>query len=318
MRKRTVEAPPASARLAAVRILDRLPPVLGASLSCIFGGSAAVATRYVIGESDATTLAFLRHAGCGLILAAIAWATLGRRFRIARADILPVVGLALLQFAIYGWLFIAALAYAPAARVSLIMTTMPLVTLGFSAWAGRERVTAAKLLAGLIALAGVAVTLGDRSVAVGPEVWKGDALIGTAVIVGAVYATLSGRYLQRNPSLAVAAISILIGAAALVPVLALQGGLAGIASISTGGWVAVLWLMGPAGVLPFYLWIWALEHASPARVVIAIALNPIAAAVLGALVVSEPISTSLLIGLVCVVAGISLAQWPARREPARP
>ncbi len=299
-----------------MKILDRLPPVLGASLSCIFGGSAAVATRYVIGESDATTIAFLRHAGCGLILAAIAWATLGRRFRIARADLLPVIGLALLQFAIYGWLFIAALSYAPAARVSLIMTTMPIATLALSAWLGRERITVPKLVAGLIALAGVAVTLGDRSVTVGPEVWKGDLLIGLSVLVGAVYATLSGRYLRRNPSIAVASISILIGAAALLPVMIAQAGLGGMNGISLGGWVAVAWLMGPAGVLPFYLWIWALEHASPGRVVIAIALNPISAAVFGALVVGEAVSANLLVGLVCVVAGISLAQWPVRAPAA--
>src|SRR5438105_1418083 len=66
------------------KLLARLPPVVGASLSTAFGGTAAIATRYVIGESDAVALAFLRHFGCGLLVAGLAWASLGRRARIAR------------------------------------------------------------------------------------------------------------------------------------------------------------------------------------------------------------------------------------------
>src|SRR5690242_15461893 len=123
------------------KLLARLPPVVGASLSTAFGGTAAIATRYVIGESDAVALAFLRHFGCGLLVAGLAWATLGRRARIARADLLPITGLALLQFALYGWLFTAAFAYVPAARAALVMTLMPLVTLVLASAVGRERLT---------------------------------------------------------------------------------------------------------------------------------------------------------------------------------
>src|SRR5437762_1048960 len=129
------------------KLLARLPPVVGASLATAFGGTAVIATRYVIGETDAVALAFLRHLGCGLMAAAVA--------------------------------------------------------------------------------------------------------------VGAIYATAAGPYLRRSPSLAVAAYSILLGAAALLVAVVWRGDFAHLVSFSPTGWLAVLWLAGPAGVLPFYLWVWA-------------------------------------------------------------
>ncbi len=295
------------------KLLARLPPVVGASLSTAFGGTAAIATRYAIGETDAVALAFLRHLGCGLLVAGLAWATLGRRLRIARADLLPITALALLQFAVYGWLFTASLAYAPAARVALVMTMMPLATLVLAAAVGRERFTIAKVAACALATAGVAIALGDGAgEGGGSEVWKGDALMGGAVICGAIYATASGPYLRRSPSLAVAAYSILLGAAALFAAVVWRGDFAHLVSFSPSGWVAVLWLAGPAGVLPFYLWLWAFERTTPARVTITIALNPITAGVFGALLLGEPVGWRLLAGLVLIVGAIALAYRPFR------
>jgi drug/metabolite transporter (DMT)-like permease len=293
------------------KLLARLPPVVGASLATAFGGTAVIATRYVVGETDAVALAFLRHLGCGLLVAALAWASLGRRARIARADLWPITLLALLQFAVYGWLFTASLAYAPAARAALVMTSMPLATLVLAAAVGRERFTVAKVAACVLATAGVAIALGDGAGG-GDEVWKGDALMAAAVVVGAIYATAAGPYLRRSPSLAVAAYSILLGAAALFVAVAWRGDFAHLVSFSPTGWLAVLWLAGPAGVLPFYLWVWAFERTTPARVTITIALNPITAGILGALVLGEPVSWRLLAGLVLIVAGIALAFRPLR------
>jgi drug/metabolite transporter (DMT)-like permease len=299
------------------KLLARLPPVVGASLATSFGGTAVIATRYVVGQSDSVALAFLRHFGCGLLVAALAWVSLGRRARIARADLLPITLLGLLQFALYGWLFTASLAYAPAARAALVMTSMPLATLLLATAVGRERFSLVKIAACALATAGVAIALGDAAGG-GEEVWKGDALMGAAVVVGAIYATASGPYLKRSPSLAVAAYQILLGAAVLFLAVAWRGDFAHLASFTPHGWGAVLWLAGPAGVLPFYLWLWAFERTTPARVTITIALNPITAGILGALVLGEPVTWRLLAGLACIVAGIALAFRPLRflREAA--
>ncbi len=48
------------------------------------------------------------------------------------------------------------------------------------------------------------------------------------------------------------------------------------------------------GVVSFYLWIWALERTTPSSVAVTITINPFAAAVLGALILDEPITLHML------------------------
>ena len=63
---------------------------------------------------------------------------------------------------------------------------------------------------------------------------------------------------------------------------------------------------------------WALEHTVPSRVSIAVTLNPIAAALFGALLLAEPLTGRLAAGLIAVVAGLALVNWPSRPAVAVP
>lgn len=275
------------------------------------GGTAAVAARMALPDSDPIAVAFLRHVGVGLILAGLAWGPRGSRRGIARADLLPIAALGLLQFTIYGALFVWAFNYVTAARGALVLATMPLAALVIGAALGRESPTTLKVVGCATALAGVAIALLDRASG-GPEAWKGDLIMAMSVLTGAFYAVVSQPYIRRNPSLPVAAFAILVGAAGLFALVVAAGSLANLWSFGVGGWLAVLWLVGPAGVIPFYLWNWALERAPPSRVTIAITLNPLAAAAFGAAVLGEAVTANLLAGLIAVVAGIALANRQTR------
>ena len=57
----------------------------------------------------------------------------------------------------------------------------------------------------------------------------------------------------------------------------------------------------------FILWATALERATPTRVANTMTVNPIAAALLAALLMGEPITIDLVFGLIAVFAGIWLA-----------
>jgi drug/metabolite transporter (DMT)-like permease len=62
----------------------------------------------------------------------------------------------------------------------------------------------------------------------------------------------------------------------------------------------------------FYSWIWALERISPARVAVTVSLNPVAAALLATVLLSEPITPNLIVGLIAVFSGIWIATTAAR------
>ncbi len=76
---------------------------------------------------------------------------------------------------------------------------------------------------------------------------------------------------------------------------------------SGAGWVAALYLAAGGGALAFFLWVFALQHASPTRVANTMTINPLVAGVLAAVLLSEPFTLNLAIGLLAVFAGIWIA-----------
>jgi len=77
-----------------------------------------------------------------------------------------------------------------------------------------------------------------------------------------------------------------------------------------GGWLAVGFIGINSGI-GYYLWLWALNHTTPTKVTVFLALSPITATALGALWLEETISTTFLIGLSCVALGL----WLAHKQP---
>jgi drug/metabolite transporter (DMT)-like permease len=287
-----------------------LVPMLAAALAAILGGSAAVATRYVLPESDGLSVAFLRTAGSTVLVFVIALATVRLRYQLK--DLPIVIGLGLMQFTGFAFLFHAAFQYVPAARGALVLSTMPILTLILAVIVGREKLTAAKLLGGLLALGGVAIALGDRAAASGPDVWKGDALMFAGAALGAVYNVIAGLMLRTYNAVALTTLQVSVGASALFLIVCVRGDFSGITNISTPGWVAMFYLMTLGGIVPSLLWNWSLGRTAPSRAAITVTINPIFATALAALLLSEPITTRIFIGLIGVVAGIVLANWPAR------
>jgi drug/metabolite transporter (DMT)-like permease len=292
-------------------------PTLAACLACVLGGVAIVATRVAVAEAEPLAVAMLRYAIAAAIMIPIAFAVRGN-LRVRAQGLGPVLALGALQFGLFGYFFTASLEYVPAARAAMVLATMPILTLLFSALLGRERLAVTKALGAILACGGVSLALGDRGLVVGDEAWKGDALMFGAAVIGSLYNVMTGMYARHLPAVTMCAIQLPVGAAALFVALVASGEIGSIAALDTRGWVAIVFLATIGGAASFYTWIWALERIAPSRVAVTIALNPITAALLGAVVLGEPLTTKLLLGLVGVVAGITLTNWPARAAAIKP
>lgn len=283
--------------------------VLAAALSASIGGSAVVATRLAVPESNALTVTFLRFLGASLVMLAF---TLPRaKIRIDWRDLPPVAGLALVQFALFAWFFSASLQYIPAARGALVLSTQPLITLALAALLKRERFTMAKAAGGVVALLGVAFALGDRVSVPGADTTRGDLLMLGAAVTGSIYNVTSGVYLRKYPSLVLCSVMLPIGAFALLAAIVVGGDWSGFLTFSWRGWLAIAYLMTIGGAVTFFLWIWALEHTTPSRVAITVTMNPVSAVILGSIILSEPVTWRLLLGLAAIILGITLANWAA-------
>lgn len=290
---------------------------LAAVAASILGGSAIVATRLAVDMGDPLAFAVLRYVGAGAVILIVALVLLRGRLGLTMSGLGPVLALGLLQFGLFGWLFTAALAYVPAARGALVLATMPILTLALAALLGRERITVLTGIGATVAFAGVTLALGDRTLAMGPEVWKGDTLMFAAALVGSTYNVLTGFYSSRFRPLTMTAVQIPAGGAALFAALAVQGDFSGLTQLTPAGWIAAAYVMTFGGAGSFFLWIWALERIAPSRVAVTVTLNPVSAALLGAAVLGEAITWGVLAGLVGVVVGIVLVNRPSRLSGQR-
>jgi drug/metabolite transporter (DMT)-like permease len=278
-----------------------------AILSCSFGAGAAVATRYLIASADPFTLAALR---CGGALCLLPLVLLLRVRWPPRADWPAVAGLGLMFFAVFFVFYNVALAFTTVARGTLALSTLPLMTMVAGALLGVEPLTARKSIGVSIAMLGVAAALAAGLAAAPAGAWRGDLIMCGATLCMALYNVWSRPFIDRSSALGFLTAGMGVGAAALVLVSGYSGGMALIARFSQAEWWAAVYLAAGGGALAFLLWVYALQFASPTRVANTMTVNPIVAGFAAALLLDEPITLNLLVGLVAVFAGIWIATAP--------
>lgn len=273
-----------------------------AIVSTSIGGSAAAITRYLVGAADPITLAILRWDIGVLVVLPVAIAL---RVRWPRGrDLAAVAVLGVFFFALFFILYNIAIGFTTAARASLALSTLPLQTMLAGAALRVETLTWRKTIGVGVAMAGVFGALASDVSSAPPGAWRGEAIMTGAVFCMALYNVFSRPFIQRSSALGFLAVGM--GAGALV--LLIAGGLSGSFEVLRGftpaAWIAGLYLGVAGGALAFILWVVALQHASPTRVANTMTVSPIAAACLAALLIGEPITLNLVVGLIAVFAGI--------------
>ena len=78
--------------------------------------------------------------------------------------------------------------------------------------------------------------------------------------------------------------------------------------------IAIGYMALVATPVALLLWIFALNRATPTRVASTMAMHPVGASILAAIIVGEPIGLNLGLGVIAVLAGI----WIATREGRPP
>jgi drug/metabolite transporter (DMT)-like permease len=284
--------------------------VLIAIVSSSLGGTAAAVTRYLVGNADPVTLAILRW-GIGFLCVLPAALILKVKWP-QRADWPGVALLGLCFFGLFFVLYNIAVSYTTAARASLALSTLPLQTMLVAALLGIEPLTARKSAGVGIAVLGVFAALASGLAAAPAGAWRGELIMTGAVLCMAFYNVWSRPFMRRSSALGFLTVGMGSGAAALVLFGLLSGRTAVLASFGTAQWIAGIYLGVGGGALAFILWVLALQRATPTRVANTMTVNPIAAALLATVLVDEPITLSLVAGLVAVFAGIWIATTETR------
>lgn len=284
--------------------------ILAAILSSAIGGVSTAATRFAIGGTDPITLAALRF---GLGFACLLPVTLALRSQWPqRKDLMGVVLLGVLFFAIFQSTFNLSLRYTTAARGALALSTLPLLTMVVAALLRVEPLTARKTIGVLVAIVGVAVALIAGLSAAPAGAWRGDLIMVAGSVCMALYNVWSRPFIARSSPLTFVTLGMGSGAACVAMAAWMTGGLSASAGFDLPQWTAIFYLGSVGAALTFFLWVFALERTTPTRVASAITINPITASLVAAVLIGEPIGANVLLGILGVGAGIWIASTERR------
>ncbi len=281
--------------------------------SSAMGGMAAAVTRFSVATIDPVLVTVFRFGiGC-LLLLPVAFMM---RVRWPRGlDVLATAALGVLFYGAFFVVYAQALTITTAARGSLGVATLPVLTMLVAAALGREHLTARKSIGVLVALAGVAMSLITdlRSAPVGA--WRGDLMMIAAMLSMSLYTIYSRPLMGRSSALGYACIGMAAGSLLNISFAAAGNAWAVLQAMGAAQWAAVLFLGVVPGAIGFFLWVHALQRTTPTRVATTITISPICAGALAVFLLSEPFGIGLLLGAIAVAAGIWIAS--TQTQPAQ-
>lgn len=240
----------------------------------------------------------------------------GERISIRRSDWGRVLGLGILGNTIYQVLFIVGLSLTLAGNSSLMLATVPVFVALFSVARRHERIRLLGWLGILVSVAGIAFVVvgGSRSVGFGATTMRGDMLSLLAALVWSIYTVGTRPLVREYGTLPVTALTMWIGAAALLAVAAPSIIRQPWAEVTVLGWAA-LGYSGVFGIaIAYVLWNYGIKHLGSSRTALYSNTIPIVAILFAWGTIGE-IPTSLqIVGAVLVLGGIILSR--ASREDA--
>jgi drug/metabolite transporter (DMT)-like permease len=239
-------------------------------------------------------------------------------FRINMRRFRSIALLGAVFFSLFPLSFNAGLQFTQASRGALMLATMPIWSMLLARVAVGERLVARQMLGIGLSLCGVLIVVAERGLILesGGRALLGDALVLLTAFWGALYGVLAKRVLSREHALTLVAYGMSIGTILLLPIALAEGLVDELGQFDPSLAGIVLFLGIPGGAIAFGLWTAALVRLSPTQVTVYINLNPVVAAVLGMVLLSERATPLFLVSFAAVIAGVALVNWPVGERTA--
>jgi len=288
-----------------------------AAVTMVWGGTF-VAGRYLAGGLNPLLAASLRF-----LLASVALLLFIRMARtpLVRPSPRQWLQLSLLGFFgifFYNLCFFYGLHYINASRASLIVALNPAV-IGLASWLlFKERLTRAKVVGIAICMAGACMVIVSRDpqlLAGRADAWLGDLLIFGCVLGWGVYSLFSRELDHSLGPVQTVTWSILLGTVMLWITCIVRGevSIEAVASLGAQQWLSLLYLGVLGSALAYIAYYDGIRKIGATRSGVFIALNPLTAVLLGALLLDEPLTLAMCLGGGLILAGIFLCNKPLAR-----
>ena len=266
-----------------------------------------VVTRIVLDDVPPTLLALLR-----LVVGAAVLVPLGRRSAShsavppegdrARVFWMGALGFAA-AFALSHW----GIARSSATNAALLIVVEPLTLVVLGPLLLGERLTRREALGAAVAVAGAVLVVLNGVPGVTLDIfprWRGDALLVLAGMAYASYSLFGRTVLTDSNATAITARSIVWGALVMAPLAAVEWAGGARPALTTAAVVGTLYLALVITAGAYLVWNWALARVEAARAAPFLTVQPVVGALLGVLVLGEPVTRFTAIGGALVVLGL--------------
>ena len=275
--------------------------------ACCFGSIAILVTLATRAGARLSEVLAWRFLIAAVLLAVVAGGPSAVRREARRG--LPLVVLAGGGQAAIGGLSLGALRYIPAATMIFLFYTYPAWVTVLSALRGKEPLTGRRLIALVLSLAGIAVMVGLPGTGSSSVATPGVLLALAGALLYALYIPMI-NHLGRDLPPALTATYATAGAGTILIVVAALSG--GFAIQPVGVWLMIVVLAVLCTVIAFTFFLRGLAALGPVRTAIVSTVEPFWGALLGSLVLAQPLAARTLTGGVLVAAAVVILNLPQR------
>lgn len=285
-------------------------PTLGLLLAFVgsiaFSGKAILAKLMYQHGVDAVTVVAWRMLIALPMFVLLAWWAGRGKVAIGRRDMLATIGLGFCGYYASSMLDFYGLMYISASLERLILYLSPTIVMVLSVIWVKRPVTRRQWVAAAVSYLGTAIVFGREMQVEGDHVALGAALVFGSALSYAIYMISSGQVVQRVGALRLTGLA---STAACVFCLLHFAAVRPLASIVVPE--PVMWLSLVNAVVctvaPVLMVMMAIERIGPALAAQIGMIGPVSTIGLGVWLLGEPVSLTLVIGTVLVLAGVTIA-----------
>ena len=268
-------------------------------MACLLWSAGWLFLKVGLGDLPPLSFAWLRLALAFAVLAVIV--TIRNEWRALRREDLPAIatsGLLLLgvNYALTFW----GAQFLPSALTSVLQATSPVFGFILGTATGAERWSVARAVALPIGIAGVALVSRGQFDAGRLAGWGSAAVLGGAACAAMAYAIVKRRSVHLPPTVMVAS-QTLFALIPLVPAALLIDGNPLTLRWTPAAVMSLLYLAIASSVVAFWLNYWLLKRVSATTVLSMALVQPLIAALLGALILGERFGVLAAVGGACIL-----------------
>lgn len=271
--------------------------------------SNIIAGKEALTGFGALALAQLRVLGAAAVFGALFLASGGlKRLRLTQRKWLFLVAMAGTGIALNQLTFIGGMARSTVAHTGLIVALGPVMVLIIAVVIRLEALTAGKLAGMLIAFAGVGILTIDKAGQGGAGQTTGDLILLASTLVFAIFTVLVKEVADHFDTLTLNTLIFALGAIMLLPFCARAVARTHWAALTPEAWWGLIFMVVFGSVISYLLFAYVMTELAASRVAAFNYLQPVIASGLGIWVLSERLTSKVLIGGSIILAGVYLTE----------